>query len=445
MPCYLKRRPNTIGEIAFHLLQFMFPTTQTLADHILNIPRQFRPEIEILICCARTHLEIPTAQRLCQLAQRELDWAYLEQAAFEHGVLPLVYWNLNTTCPELVPRQVLESLHADFSAITRRNLFFTSELLQILHLLEEHNIPVVPLKGPILAATVYGDLAFRQFSDLDIMVREENVTLASQLLVDSGYERIELDTDASRLDHEPYHWGFESPHGTLIELHWRAPAHWRIKTGRAFFPQSPDKTWGTVKRIPLNGQAVSTFQPEETLLMLSLHGTKHGWRCLNWICDIAEIIQAYPNIEWDYLFEEAEKLGSKRMVNLALLLANELLDAQIPSKIAHHFTEDPTLKALAQQVYAWISAEDDSSTLIDEIRFYVMIRERWQDRLPYYWHYLIVYLHTIFTPNQKDRTFFPLPESLHALYYFTRPIRIMWDYLLHPLKNRISRLINRQT
>jgi hypothetical protein len=33
----------------------------------------------------------------------------------------------------------------------------------------------------------------------------------------------------------------------------------------------------------------------------------------------------------------------------------------------------------------------------------------------------------ILRPNERDRAAFPLPKSLHALYYLIRPVRIFWD------------------
>jgi len=38
-----------------------------------------------------------------------------------------------------------------FEAHVRRNLFYYSEMLRIVGLLESHDIPAIPLKGPALA------------------------------------------------------------------------------------------------------------------------------------------------------------------------------------------------------------------------------------------------------------------------------------------------------
>jgi len=52
------------------------------------------------------------------------------------------------------------------------NFFLTKELLELLTLFEAHCIPASPYKGPALAIMAYGNLALRQFSDLNILVHK---------------------------------------------------------------------------------------------------------------------------------------------------------------------------------------------------------------------------------------------------------------------------------
>ena len=68
-----------------------------------------------------------------------------------HGVMPLVARNLHSTCPDVVPPDVLVRLQGDFAGNSARNLFLLSELFKILGLLADRGIPAIPLKGPVLA------------------------------------------------------------------------------------------------------------------------------------------------------------------------------------------------------------------------------------------------------------------------------------------------------
>jgi len=147
-----------------------------------------RPEDEVLISCARTRMSAEKAERITALMHEELDWAYLVRLARWHSLAPLLFVHLNTTCPEAVPQTYWRQLREQYHTNARHNLYLTGELLTLLRLFASHNIQAVPFKGPVLAATMYGDLALRQFGDLDILVHHDRIRQAKDLLLARGYQ-----------------------------------------------------------------------------------------------------------------------------------------------------------------------------------------------------------------------------------------------------------------
>ena len=146
-----------------------------------------RREVEVLLACARTPRRSDTADQIRALLREETDWKYLLRVAREHRVVPLLFSHLNATCPEAVPEAALNELRNHSHENTRRNLLLTGELLKLLNLFEAHGICVIPFKGPTLAAMAYGNLALREFDDLDILVRKQDVPRAEELLVSMEY------------------------------------------------------------------------------------------------------------------------------------------------------------------------------------------------------------------------------------------------------------------
>src|ERR1700681_921232 len=69
----------------------------------------------------------------------------------------------------------------------RYAFFLTGKLLRLLELFQAAEIPVIPLKGPVLAQILYGDPVLREFEDLDLLVRKRDVLRALQLLNAHGY------------------------------------------------------------------------------------------------------------------------------------------------------------------------------------------------------------------------------------------------------------------
>ncbi|NET52279.1 MAG: nucleotidyltransferase family protein, partial [Merismopedia sp. SIO2A8] len=147
------------------------------------------PEIELLLSCARTKIDAPIAEQIKNLIEQGINWEHLTKTAKRHGVMPLLYQSLNNTGPNKVPQQILNQLRDNFQANTLHNLFLSQELLKILKLFEANDISAIPFKGPVLAAWAYGNLALRQFSDLDILVNKQDFPRARDLLISQGYNR----------------------------------------------------------------------------------------------------------------------------------------------------------------------------------------------------------------------------------------------------------------
>ena len=91
-----------------------------------------RPEAELLLCTARTHINAQTALRIRALVSQATDWRYLIAAGNSHGVLPLLYRTLSQVCPDAVPAAKLEFLKVFYEFNERRNLSLTFELLRLL-------------------------------------------------------------------------------------------------------------------------------------------------------------------------------------------------------------------------------------------------------------------------------------------------------------------------
>src|SRR5215208_6249964 len=91
-----------------------------------------RPEVELLLCCARISSPSERAAQIRAVLQKEIDCTNLLRTARAHGVIPFLYWRLSKTCLEAVPTAVLDRLRGDFHANSLRNLSLPRELLKVL-------------------------------------------------------------------------------------------------------------------------------------------------------------------------------------------------------------------------------------------------------------------------------------------------------------------------
>jgi hypothetical protein len=229
-------------------------------------------EAELLFCCSPISSDSDRAAQLRALLNEDLDWASLLRIAHRHGVVPLLFWHLSKTSPEGVPTTVLDRLRADFHANNLRNLSLTRELLKLLSMFEAQGISAIPYKGPALAAFTYGNLALRQFIDLDILVRKHDVSRAKDLLVSAGYRPEDQMThaqEAALLQYKHERLFRHVADGSMVEL------HWGIIDRQFSFPLDPEHLWGRLDWVPLGSSTVTTLSPEDLHLILCVHGSVH--------------------------------------------------------------------------------------------------------------------------------------------------------------------------
>src|SRR5262245_26813041 len=112
-------------------------------------------EFQFLLACLRSR---PDTQSIKRFITEGLDWQILLNSAARHGVRPALLRTLKLVSWDSVPDAVKDQLVRFNQANAHKNLIFTAELLRLLDIFQENEIPIVAFKGPILAASVYRDL-----------------------------------------------------------------------------------------------------------------------------------------------------------------------------------------------------------------------------------------------------------------------------------------------
>lgn len=388
-----------------------------------------RPEARLLLACARTTADPAQSAAIRALLCRPIRWPELIALAEQHKVLPLLSRQLQAF-PDRVPPPVLEQLRDLAMGAARQSLFLTGALLNVLALFQSHGIDAIPLKGPLLATVAYGNLALRQFDDLDILVHTRDMLPARDLLIARGYQPlVQLsDRQAESYLRSQYVYPFISGDGsTIVEL------HHDIRPRYFAFHLDPERLWTRLERLPLGGREVLNLSSEDLLLMLCVHGANHCWERLAWICDLAELIRARPDLDWPLLLDEARRSGGERMLLLGLLLARELLGAALPDLVTRRIAEDAALPQLLAATTAGLFRDPTQPlTASERARFHLRARERRRDR----WQYC---LYLLISPTEEDWTLQPLPAALTFLYALSRPLKLLGRYGMRPLKDLIGR------
>lgn len=374
-------------------------------------------EAELLVHCARLDINPVRAERISALLDQGLDWTMMLALAQRNALVPLLYFHLNRIAPGKVPPKRLSELRERFQSNSALNVLLTGELVSLLELFEQNQIPAVPYKGPAISVGIYGKLSLRQFADLDILVPEEDVWKATKLLIDRGYQAhfvIPERKQATFVRLSYVRLFKRESDNTTVELHWRLAPR--------FFGASFDTStlWRRTRMIPLQGAHVRIPLSVDLVMMLCIHGAKDCWERLEWVCGLAELIRSDAGIDWPELLERAKDAHCLAIVSMGLLLAHDLLDAPIPAALIAKLRTTPD-SLTSQIVDRFFRDENIPLTLTQRIRFHLETKDSGREKLRYC-------LRLALTTTPVDWEMMSLPESASFLYLPLRILRLIKKY-----------------
>jgi hypothetical protein len=267
--------------------------------------------MELLLHCARPRINSERIERVKALANGHLDWNYLSHIAVQHGLRPLLFWNLRNFSRNDAWKANLIQLENHFYQNASRNLYMADQLVGLLKLFHDHGIQAVPYKGPVLASSVYGNLSLREFGDLDIFAAKGDLQRITDLLCSNGYRRLDLNP----VPEEGYNCQFINEEARVfVEIHWAFT--WKHMS----FPMDYDRLLTRIQFTTLAERTVPTFAAEDLLLILSVHANKHRWTRVIWIADIAQIVSR-GGLDWSWMVAEARKMAILRILMIGLHLS----------------------------------------------------------------------------------------------------------------------------
>jgi len=351
--------------------------------------------------------------RLRELAATKIDWEYLFLLARRHSIVPLLYLQLERHASDLVRPEKLCALKQHYFENSARNTILTTELCRLISLFAASGIEAIPYKGPALALFAYDNVSLRRFVDLDVIVKRGDVLQARDVLLARGYTPSKsLSLSRQELLLRTQHNMQFSRDRLIVELHWEVAPHLFASTVDA------NSLWQNLVTIDLNGTQVKTLSAEDLLFSLCVHGSRHLWERLGWICDVAELLTRHE-FDWDALLQRAASADSERMFLLGLSLAERLLDAPLPINVKQRCDADERLQSLAENIveHLFSGTTHVPATSREIFKYNLGVRKTLSARARYLLH--------MFRPTDSDLGAHAFPAKLSFAYYFMRPLRLL--------------------
>ncbi len=382
-----------------------------------NISGEFR----FLLACLKSRIVSNSDFIKSELERGKIDWQSFVPLTAYHKVISLVYQSLNQYGWGSIPEQVHQDLRIRNKNNAKRVLLLTSELVKIIRLLKENNIPTISLKGPILSMQLYGNLTNRSGGDLDILIYPESLDDVDALLLDNGYKRkfppIKLTSKKIK------YFMRSTNHFSYIHRQQKISVepHWRFDPNPNADANCSKEIWQTRRWIQIVGTDVSVLSEKMTLLYLTIHGSKHAWEKLQWLSDFAELIRKNRTRDWDSVLSKAREYKAQRPLFQAFFLSQILLCTPVPDCVQKSAKKDRALQAIVKMSLFFIK-ESRSFFHFRPFTYGYLLRKLYESKFQPSLRFKFVYWSRIIFFLSGDISRIELPDWAFSLYFLLKPL-----------------------
>lgn len=262
------------------------------------------------------------------LNEPSFDWDSIVKIGSKHYVIPAIYCRLKSKkLLHNLPKELVNYLEYITEENRKRNSEIITQIKTISKLFNENNIEYVLLKGSaLLALGCFEDIAERMLGDIDILVGEQQLNDAYQLLLNKGYESTEEALGHKFFEHKHLPRLISSQHIAAVEIHRKLFVSYKYQPLKTEFIFNDKRTYNNIN-IPsqkhllmhniLNYQisdfgamynGISFRSAYDTIVLLQTYtGSK------NWYSE--RVFKTY--FRYVNLFFEDIKISSTKKINLS--------------------------------------------------------------------------------------------------------------------------------
>jgi len=393
------------------------------------VERAGSAEFELVLACLGWPQEHSDSEHIRSLARREIRWPYLMQIVSQHKVAPLFFHNLQTFAANCLPKEpaaILSAWGTENADTCRRRI---ADLQLLSELFREQDIDLRIFKGIPLAIAAFRDASLRDVGDIDLLVKEEDILRAEEILRGLEYVRTEPAAPLtprrlrSYLAHQKDFSYEHSGKDSVIDLHWRLFRN-------PFLPVNAGLTDVGTAWLKLGSDTIATLPAPRLLVYLCMHGALDGWLRLKWLLDISALLRAMSQDEISAAASLAKEQKALAPFSAACILSHDLLGNEVPPGCLDR--DNPGVARILRFGLRLIGSN-----------YYRPIREEIPSR---YWFLNELCLHdsaryrldlvarSLFRPRVWRS--FDLPDALFPLYALLSPV----EWVIFHLRSRLGRL-----
>jgi hypothetical protein len=291
------------------------------------------PEDRILCLFTRqkfTPDHIQQAAELCR--QRPPDWGYILETAEKGGVAPLVYVNLSRSLSagvEAPPETI-----ARFKRAYVQNILVKKDTAGILNLalglLGQKNLEVMLVKGAAHSLVVYDQPWYTVSGDVDLVIGtpQGRVSAGDRAQIDHFFKQYNDDAARHRVS-------FEYDYGVHHDF-----------TMNDVVAVDSNLVWDEAHKVHCGDFEVRVMRPEDMLIAACINSCRKRYFRLKSMCDIATILEKYPQLDWELLADRARDWSCRGIVYTAVQVTRAVLGCSLPAGSLESLKVSPLRAAL---------------------------------------------------------------------------------------------------
>lgn len=257
-----------------------------------------------------------------------IDWEAVYATAYLHGVAPLIYYNLRKISVESL--DVPLELANRFRQTLMENILFKERLgtnvAKAVSVFKKDCIDVMLVKGIALDSLVYEQPWYTAAHDVDLVIRRKR----------------------SEVSDEEFKDYMVAMHRTSVEYDYFE--HHDVTMNHTL-PVDFERIWDDATTINFRGQNVFVMCPEDFLASVCINSCRKRYFRLKALCDIAEIVNAYPDLNWTKFVTRVRLYDCRDIVYTALLVTTMTLGCDLPNGLL----DSLATSSIRARVIRWIS------------------------------------------------------------------------------------------
>ena len=297
------------------------------------------PEDQLLVSVVKIFPNNEEIEKINALIPQITDWKFFTENLIAHGSAPLMYKKIPLLSnQQLIPADVKDKLQQVYYKTMSRSMVLYDGFVKVASTLTEAGIKVIALKGVYLSECLYGDIALRQFSDMDLLVKEEDGERCISLLKTMGFRPFDASVSEFIAEHtEIVH------HTPMVKGNLSVEIHIRLhRKSKQYEIQTADFIKNAVP-VKIQNTNVFALRLYDLLIHLCVHIDKHfagghiQMKCFNDIVNLLSINE--KKMDWNEFTDTCKHNKCEKLVMKYLMMTHEFYNTPLPEYICTKYID----------------------------------------------------------------------------------------------------------